>query len=192
MHLFDTAADFHAWLEANHASAGELWVGYYRKGVAKDAMSYPEAVEEALCYGWIDGIIYRINDEVTASRFTPRRQGSVWSSANLERVKALRAAGRMRPSGLAVFEQRDRSRDEPNLRRGLPVELPADSRARLRRDTAAWAYWQASTPSYRRNAVAWIYAAKRPETRERRLATLIADSAAQRRIKPLSYGREDR
>jgi uncharacterized protein YdeI (YjbR/CyaY-like superfamily) len=109
--VFDTAARFRGWLDKNHDSADALFVGYYKKGVAKRAMTYGEAVEEALCYGWIDGITYRIDDELTATRFTPRRKGSGWSAVNIAKVAELRAAGRMRPAGLRAFDQRDRRKD---------------------------------------------------------------------------------
>ena len=106
--IFVTAADFRDWLDANHDTASELFVGYYRKGAGKTAMTYPEAVDEALCYGWIDGITFRIDDEVTATRFTPRRRTSNWSAPNVAKVAALAKAGRMHPAGTRAFEERDR------------------------------------------------------------------------------------
>src|ERR687898_3490815 len=105
--LFPTAAGFRAWLATNHETAPSLWVGYYKKGVPKTAMTYPQAVEEALCFGWIDGITYRIDDELTATRFTPRRPTSSWSAVNIARMAELTAAGRVHPAGLRAFEQRD-------------------------------------------------------------------------------------
>lgn len=190
--VFPAAADFRAWLLAHHADTPALWVGYYRKGSARTAMTYPESVEEALCFGWIDGIGYRIDDDVHANRFTPRRRGSNWSAPNLARVAALTAVGRMHASGLAAFESRDRRRDLPEptdnpFRRPLPVE----DEERIRADPAAWAYWQDRPPGYRRQAGFWVQSAKRPETRQRRLAALIADSADGRPIKPLRYGRAE-
>jgi len=188
--VFADAAAFRAWLLVHHAERSEVWVGYYRKGSGRTALSYPEAVEEALCFGWIDGIGYRIDAELHANRFTPRRRGSAWSALNIARVAALTAAGRMHAAGLAAFESRDRRRDLPPpgddpLRGPLPV---ADEE-RLRESPAAWAFWQSRTPGYRRQAGFWVQSARRPETRERRLATLITDSAAGRPIKPLAYGR---
>jgi uncharacterized protein YdeI (YjbR/CyaY-like superfamily) len=108
--VFASAADFRAWLEANHDSASHLWVGYYKKGVPKQSMSYPQSVEEALCFGWIDGITRRIDDEVYTTRFTPRRKGSNWSAINIAKVAELTAAGRMHAAGLRAFEVRDRRR----------------------------------------------------------------------------------
>src|SRR5688500_8295880 len=109
--VFPSAADFRAWLEANHDTEQELFIGYYRKGVPKTAMTYPESVEEALCYGWIDGITRRIDAEVTCTRFTPRRKTSNWSAINIARIGELTAAGRMHPAGLHAFETRDRRND---------------------------------------------------------------------------------
>ncbi len=109
--VFDTPASFRAWLEANHDTAKELFVGYYRKAAGKAAMTYAEAVDEALCYGWIDGITFRIDDEVTATRFTPRRRTSNWSAINIAKIAALTKAGRMHPAGTRAFERRDRRKD---------------------------------------------------------------------------------
>jgi uncharacterized protein YdeI (YjbR/CyaY-like superfamily) len=113
--IFSSAADFRAWLEENHGRAAELWVGYYRKGMAKQSVTYPQSVEEALCFGWIDGITRRIDDEVYAIRFTPRRKRSSWSSVNIAKVAELQAAGRMHRAGLRTFEQRDRRKDASGI-----------------------------------------------------------------------------
>lgn len=188
--IFSTAAEFRAWLEEHHADTDELWVGYYRKGVPKVSMAYREAVEEALCFGWIDGITRRIDDEVTANRFTPRRKTSSWSAVNIARVAELTAAGRMHPAGLRAFEQRDQRKDAIySYEREKHRELPAEATARLRADNGAWEFWQAQTPGYRRVATHWVLSAKREETRERRLTTLIEDCAAGRLIKSQRYGR---
>ena len=182
--IFPNAAAFRAWLEANHDRADELWIGYYKKGVAKRAMTYPEAVDEALCFGWIDGKARRIDDEVTGQRFTPRRKSSNWSAINIAKIATLSAAGRMHPAGLRAFEARDRQKDASYSYEQAPASLPPEWEERFTSDAAAWAAWQAETPSYRRTATHWVISAKRPETRERRIATLIADSAAGRRVKP--------
>jgi uncharacterized protein YdeI (YjbR/CyaY-like superfamily) len=104
--IFPTSADFRTWLETNHAITPELFAGYYRKGSGKSAMTYPESVDEALCYGWIDGITFKIDDEVTATRFTPRRRTSNWSAPNVAKVAELTKAGRMHPAGMRAFEER--------------------------------------------------------------------------------------
>ena len=184
--IFDTAADFRAWLETNHDSGRELWVGYYKKGSDKTSMSYAEAVEEALCFGWIDGLT-RSFGEFYANRFTPRRIGSSWSAINIAKMAELERAGRLHPAGRRAFEERDRRRDAPYSYERAGVTLPAAMERRLREHADAWRHWQAETPSYRRSATAWVVGAKRQTTRERRLSDLIADSAAGRRVKPFRY-----
>lgn len=186
--VFPTSAAFREWLEVSHATAPELWVGYYRKGVPKTAMTYPEAVEEALCFGWIDGITYRVDAEVYATRMTPRRKGSQWSAPNIAKVAELKRAGRMHAAGRRAFEGRDRRKDMPYLRdHPLRQKLPPELEARIRANPAAWTYWQAQRPSYRKEVAFWLLSAKQEATRERRLASLIDDSAAGRPVKPLSY-----
>jgi uncharacterized protein YdeI (YjbR/CyaY-like superfamily) len=190
--IFATAADFRAWLEANHDATDALWVGFYRKGVPKAAMTYPEAVEEALCFGWIDGITYRIDDELRTLRFTPRRKTSSWSARNIQRVAQLRAEGRMHPAGSRAFEERDPHKDAGYSYERPALELPGAWLARFEADPAAWNYWQGEQPSYRRTASHWVLSAKRPETRERRFTTLVADSAAGRRVRPFLVERPAR
>jgi uncharacterized protein YdeI (YjbR/CyaY-like superfamily) len=109
--IFSTAAEFRAWLEENHATATEQWVGYYKRGVPKTSMTYAEGVDEALCFGWIDGQARRISDEVSSIRFSPRRKGSNWSAVNIAKVARLTEAGRMHPAGMRAFEARDPRRD---------------------------------------------------------------------------------
>jgi uncharacterized protein YdeI (YjbR/CyaY-like superfamily) len=172
--LFPTQAAFRTWLEANHDTAAELFVGYYKKGVPKPAMTYAEAVEEALCYGWIDGITFRMDDELTATRFTPRRRTSGWSAVNIGRVAELQAAGRMHPAGIRAFEERDRRKDGTYSYERPPAELPDEMLAELRAETAAWTRWEAEQRSFRRTAAHWITSAKRPETQRRRFEELVA------------------
>jgi uncharacterized protein YdeI (YjbR/CyaY-like superfamily) len=190
--VFASAGDFRAWLEANHESVPSLWVGYYKKAVPKTAMTYPEAVEEALCFGWIDGITYRIDDEITATRFTPRRRTSSWSAVNIARVAELTAAGRMRPAGLRAFEERDRRKDASYSYERPPLDLEPEMIARLRADAGAWAYWDGEQRSFRRQAVYWVMSGKQPETRERRFVALLEASSTGRRPKPFIVERADR
>jgi uncharacterized protein YdeI (YjbR/CyaY-like superfamily) len=190
--VFATTADFRAWLEANHATTDELWVAYYRKSTGKTAMTYPQAVEEALCFGWIDGLTFRIDDEVHANRYTPRRKGSSWSAPNIAKVAELTAAGRMHSAGTRAFEERDRRKDAPSMRdHPLRQQLPAELEARIEANPAAWAHWQAQRPSYQRGAAYWILSAKQEATRERRLESLIQESAAGRAPKALRRPGED-
>lgn len=170
--IFPSAADFRRWLEEHHASAPEMWIGYYKKHVPKTAMTYAQAVEEALCFGWIDGITFRIDDEVTATRFTPRRRTSNWSAINIARIAELTAAGRMHPAGTRAFEERDRRKDAYADRLSAE-ELPPDLVQRFKADADAWSAWQRRPAGFRRQATSWVMSAKRAETRERRLEQLI-------------------
>jgi len=184
---FRRSEDFRTWLEEHHDSEHELWVGYYKKGSGKASMTWPESVDEALCFGWIDGVRKSIDPERYMIRFTPRRVGSVWSAVNIGRVAALRDDARMRPAGLKVFEARreDRSGIYSYEQRDKAVFDPAYEK-RFRAKKKAWASFEAMPRSYRQAAVRWVMTAKKEETRERRLATLIEDSAAGRRITPLT------
>ena len=190
--VFPSAADFRRWLKENHDTATELWVGYYKKGVGKTSMRYAEAVEEALCFGWIDGITRRFDDEVYANRFTPRRRTSNWSAINIAKIGDLTAAGRMHPAGVRAFEGRDRRKDASYSYERPAQELPPDLVARLQADEPAWAAWQSRPPSFRRQASHWILSAKRPETRERRFVNLRDEMAAGRLPRPFLVTREDR
>jgi uncharacterized protein YdeI (YjbR/CyaY-like superfamily) len=187
--FFASAAELRDWFETNHATAPELWVGYYKKATGLPSVVWAEAVEEALCVGWIDGLAKRIDDRSHVQRFTPRRAGSNWSAINVASVERLTGQGRMRPAGIAAFEARRADRTaiyayEQDAAEFSPAEL-----ARFRAESGAWADWQARSASYRRSATHWVTSAKRPETRTRRLSTLIEDSGAGRPIRLLSYAR---
>jgi uncharacterized protein YdeI (YjbR/CyaY-like superfamily) len=190
--LFPDAASLRSWLEAHHATESEAWFGYYRKDAGKTSVTYAEAVDQALCFGWIDGITYRVDEEVTTNRFTPRRRGSYWSAVNIAKVERLRAAGLMAPAGLKAYDARDQSAELRYSYEHRPADLSGPMLSRLRADPAAAAYWDAQSAAYRRTAAFWVTSAKREATRERRLETLIADSAVGRPIKLLSYGRSTR
>jgi uncharacterized protein YdeI (YjbR/CyaY-like superfamily) len=186
--VFDTPADFRAWLETNHGTATELWVGYYRKSVPKTSMTYREAVDEALCFGWIDGVGRRIDDEVHANRFTPRTKRSTWSTVNVARMGELIAAGRAHPAGIRAFEARTVDNTGIYAYENRPADLPPAYLARLQANEAAWRWWQAQRPGYRRVATWWVVSAKQEATRERRLGQLIEDCAAGLMIKQQRYG----
>jgi uncharacterized protein YdeI (YjbR/CyaY-like superfamily) len=182
--FFAGPAEFRSWLERNHDRADEAWVGFHRRGTGRGGLTYPEAVDEALCFGWIDGIRRSLDETSYANRFTPRRPRSHWSRINVTRAGELIAAGRMAPAGIRAFEARD-SR-HPDGGDGPSDALDGPREATFRAAPAAWAFFEAQPPGYRRLAAGWVMAAKRDETRDRRLATLIADSAAGRRIAPLA------
>lgn len=183
--FFATPAEFRAWLDAHHGSAAELWVGFYKRGSGLPSITWPQSVDEALCYGWIDGVRQSIDERSYRIRFTPRRPGSIWSLVNQRRVEELKAAGRMRPAGLAAFERRDPEKQERYSYERERVELAPQYQAALRKNRAAWQFFQAQSPYYRRQAALWVMSAKREETRARRLQTLIADSAQGLRLGPL-------
>lgn len=185
--FFAGPEDFRAWLETNHDSASELWMGLTKKHVSPRGLTWAEAVPEALCFGWIDSTSQRIDDDARRQRWTPRKSGSIWSNVNIKHVERLIAEGRMQPAGLAAYVQR---RDD---RTGIysheqHSELGPDHVAALRADPAASAFWDEATATYRRNVAAWILGAKQEATRAKRLAQLIDDSAAGRLVPPQRYG----
>ena len=185
---FESSAEFRAWLEAHHASASELWVGFYRKDSGKRGLTYPEAVDQALCFGWIDGVRRRVDAISYANRFTPRKPRSNWSAVNIKRVGELAALGLMHASGLRAFEVRDPSKAQEYSYEGRPAELDGEYAARLRAHPEAWAFFRAQSPWYRRTASWWVVSARKEETRLKRLATLVEDSAAGLWVGPLRRG----
>jgi uncharacterized protein YdeI (YjbR/CyaY-like superfamily) len=183
---FGSPEEFRAWLEEHHETAKEVWVGYWKKATGKPSLTWSLAVDEALCFGWIDGVLRGIDDQRHIQRFTPRKPVSNWSAINIAKVERLRAEGRMRPAGEAAFaRRRDDKSAVYSYEQYRNPELEPDQEARLKANAAAWEYFTSQPPSYRRPATWWVVSAKKPETRERRLATLIEDSAAGRRIKQL-------
>ncbi len=187
--VFAHVDEFRDWLHEHHSTETELFIGYYRKGAGKTAMTYVEAVHQALAYGWIDGITYKVSDELTATRFTPRRRGSSWSEVNVARMEALIAAGRAHPAGIAEFEKRTAANTGVYSYENAARDLPDDLAARLRAEPEAWAYWQSRTPTYRRSVTWWVLSAKQEATRQRRMRQLIDDCKAGRPVKPFRYGR---
>lgn len=185
--FFATPEEFRAWFAANAASATALLVGFHKKGSGLPSITWPEAVDEALCVGWIDGVRRARDDTSYTIRFTPRKPRSIWSAVNIARVAALTAEGRMRATGLAAFEARaaGRSAIYAHEQQEDPTLTP-DEEAAFRAEPGAWDFFAAQRPSYRRLALWWILSAKRPETRARRLATLLADSAAGRTLAHLT------
>jgi uncharacterized protein YdeI (YjbR/CyaY-like superfamily) len=184
---FATPAEFRSWLETNHDSATELIVGFYKKASGVPSMTWSEAVDEALCYGWIDGVRHTGDDRCYTNRFTPRRRGSNWSAVNVGKVAALTEAGRMRPAGIRAFEARSEARTGVySFEQPKDPKLTREQQRRFRADPEAWAFFRSMAPSYRRTATWWVVSAKREDTRERRLTTLIEDSHAGRRLRQLS------
>jgi uncharacterized protein YdeI (YjbR/CyaY-like superfamily) len=175
--FFKTPADFRSWLEQHHARADELLVGFYKKKSGKPSITWPESVDEALCFGWIDGIRRRIDDISYSIRFTPRRRGSIWSNVNTKRVAELIKEKRMRPAGVKAFEARDPKKTGIYSFERQTATLPAEFEEVFRANTKAWKFWEAQPPGYRRLAAYFVTSAKQDETRRRRLDLLIRDSA---------------
>jgi uncharacterized protein YdeI (YjbR/CyaY-like superfamily) len=182
---FETPAAFRAWLEVNHDRMDELWVGFWKKATGRPSITWPESVEQALCFGWIDGIRRSVSDEAYAIRFTPRRRGSTWSAVNLKTYAQLEERGLMTSPGRAAYERRDPGKTDRYSFERENVKLDAGLQARLEANGEAWSFFRAQPPGYRKTVTWWMMSAKRKETRERRLDTLIEDSAAGLRIKGL-------
>ena len=179
--FFATEADFRRWLAANHATAPELLVGFWKKSSGKASIDWPQARDQALCFGWIDGIRKSLGDDAYTIRFTPRRKGSIWSKVNVERFEALKAARLMTAAGEAAYE-RDKHRSGVYSYEKPLASLTRQEEALFRKNKSAWADWEARPAGYRRSALGWITGAKRPETRAKRLAELIGVSAEGRRL----------
>jgi uncharacterized protein YdeI (YjbR/CyaY-like superfamily) len=179
--FFRSPAAFRAWLAKHHATTRELLVGFHKKGSGKPSMTWPESVDEALCFGWIDGIRKRLDDDSYTIRFTPRRPGSIWSAVNIKRAEKLSAEGRMRPSGLGAFEARKENRSGIYSYEQRSDTLPDPYARRMRKNKAAWAFFEAQPPTYRKMICWWVVSAKKEETRLTRLNALIEDSALGRR-----------
>jgi uncharacterized protein YdeI (YjbR/CyaY-like superfamily) len=179
--FFPTEADFRRWLEANHEIAPELLVGFWKKGSGKASIDWPQARDQALCFGWIDGLRKSRGDDAYTIRFTPRRNGSIWSKVNVERYHALKAAGVMTPAGERAYE-RDKHRSGVYSYEKPLAELTAEEEKLFRDNKRAWADWTKRPPGYRKTVLGWIAGAKRAETRAKRLAELITVSAEGRRL----------
>lgn len=184
--FFPTPAAFAQWLRRHHRTERELWVGYYKKGTGRPSLTWPESVREALRFGWIDGVRHSIDAESYRIRFTPRRPESRWSNINIRTAEELIAEGLMEPAGLAAFQARTAHRSGVYTYEQPPGDAEARVERELKRNRKAWAFFQAQPPWYRRTTARWVMSAKREETRQRRLATLIADSARGRPIGPLA------
>jgi uncharacterized protein YdeI (YjbR/CyaY-like superfamily) len=182
--FFPSAAKFRAWLERNHASASEVLVGFHKRATGRPTMTWSESVDQALCFGWIDGVRRGLGADAYTIRFTPRRPTSTWSRVNIAKVEALMRQGLMRPAGTAAFEARTAGRSG-TYSYEAGAKFSRAERAGFRAHEQAWAWFQAQAPYYRRTAEHWVASAKRPATRASRLQTLIDDSAAGRKIKPL-------
>jgi uncharacterized protein YdeI (YjbR/CyaY-like superfamily) len=179
--FFATEADFRRWLQANHQVAPDLLVGFWKRDSGKASIDWPQARDQALCFGWIDGLRKSLGEDAYTIRFTPRRKGSIWSKVNVERYEALKAAGQITPAGEAAYE-RDKHRSGVYSYEKPASSLTSGEVALFRNNERAWADWEKRPPSYRRSALGWVTGAKRPETRAKRLGELIGVSSEGRRL----------
>jgi uncharacterized protein YdeI (YjbR/CyaY-like superfamily) len=185
--FFATPDEFRAWLDQHHTTETELLVGFHKRGSGRPSITWPESVDQALCFGWIDGVRRRIDDDSYSIRFTPRKERSTWSAINVRRFGELTELGLVRPAGVAAFERRSEDRTGIySYERREAAELEPAMAERFRANARAWTWFEAQPPWYRRTATHWVISAKRPETRERRLQRLIEDSAAGRTVPPLT------
>lgn len=185
--FFTTPSKFRAWLEKNHAKSRELLVGFYKRDSGKPSITWPESVDAALCFGWIDGVRKSIDAESYTIRFTPRKPRSTWSAVNIKRAKELIGLGLMHPAGLKAFEARtDEKTAIYSYEQRHAGKLEPAYERQFKANRRAWEYFQARPPSYRKAAIWWVVSAKKEETRQSRLARLIEDSQNGRAIPPLT------
>ena len=185
--FFTTPPEFRTWLEKQHRETRELWVGFHKKSSDQASITWPEAVDEALCFGWIDGQRKGIDDVDYAIRFTPRKPGSIWSVANVKRVEELRAQRRLHPAGLEAFETRAKDRSGIySYEQRKTAELDEAQLRKFLANRNAWEFFEAQPPSYQKAAVWWVVTAKMAPTKLKRLGRLIDDSAHARTVPPLT------
>ena len=186
--FFRAPEEFRVWLREHHASEQELLLGFYKKRSGVTGFTQAQAVDEALCFGWIDGHVRALDENRYTARFTPRTPHSIWSAVNIRRAELLIAQGRMEPAGLETYTGRDPRQAGLYSFENRPQSLEEADEAAFRANAPAWAFFQAQIPSYQRTALWWVMSAKTDATRQRRLATLIQDSAEGRLLKHLTYG----
>jgi uncharacterized protein YdeI (YjbR/CyaY-like superfamily) len=187
--FFQTVSAFRKWLEQYHAKVDAIWVGYYRKHLGKKSITWSESVDEALCYGWIDGVRQRIDASSYRIRFTPRKPGSIWSSVNIKRAQALIEQGRMQPAGLKAYEVRQENRIGIYSYEQRSVDLPKLYDSLLKKNKIAWNFYRMQSASYRKAVNWWVISAKREETRLKRLEKLIANSVKAQRVPEFTVGK---
>ena len=185
--FFPTALDFREWLEKNHATESELYVGYYKVNSRKQSMSWSESVDQAICFGWIDGLRKSVDNESYFIRFTPRNPRSNWSAVNIKKVDELTKQGLMKPAGLVLFNSRKLNRSMIYSYENVDIKLSDELETQFKASEKAWDFFKSMPYSYRKPAIYWVMSAKQEVTRLKRLTELITDSDAGRKIKPLNY-----
>jgi len=188
--FFATQVAFRAWLEKHHATETELLVGLYRAKAKDQGLSYKPAVDEALCFGWIDGVRKTIDDERWAIRFTPRKKGSIWSNVNVKRMEELLSEGRVAPAGKRAYEAKLAHKTGIYAFEKAPAVFESSMERAFKKEKKAWAFFTAQAPWYQRHATSWVTSAKKEETRAERFATLVADSAAGRLLERVAKYRK--
>ncbi|HET9135444.1 MAG TPA: YdeI/OmpD-associated family protein [Candidatus Kapabacteria bacterium] len=183
--FFKTQSDWRRWLEKNHAAKPELLVGFYKKATGKPSIDWKQSVDEALCFGWIDGVRKSLGDDAYTIRFTPRRSTSIWSAININRIKELTDLGLMHESGLKAFNERNIEKTNRYSFEQSNIAFTKEQERAFKKNAKAWKQFLAMPPSYRKPATWWVISAKQEATKEKRLATLIQDSEAGIKIKPL-------
>lgn len=182
--FFSDAQAFREWLQAHAGSAAELLVGFHKVASGRPCMSWSESVDEALCFGWIDGVRRRVDEHTYTIRFTPRKTSSIWSAINIAKYRALEAAGRVTPAGAQAFSHRTDTRsvvyayEQPSV-----AALSVAETRTFKRDAQAWRFFEAAPPSYRKTVLHWVTSAKKAETRSRRFAALLAACSAGQRLR---------
>ena len=190
--FFPTQSDLRKWFEKNHNKADELWIGYYKKATGKPSITHQEAVDEALCFGWIDGIRKSIDEKSYKNRFTPRRKGSNWSAVNIKRIKELIKLGLVKPAGLEAFKKRDIKKTNQYSFEQNKIKMPLEFEKKIKANKKAWDYFQKLPPSAKKPSIWWIVSAKKEETKLRRLNILIQCSEEGRKIPPLVLNKKEK
>jgi uncharacterized protein YdeI (YjbR/CyaY-like superfamily) len=188
---FETPAEFRAWLEKNHATAESLLVGFHKQGTGRPSLTWPESVDEALCFGWIDGVRKGVDADRYTIRFTPRKAGSIWSTVNVNKVQVLQEQGRMQATGLAAFESRKEGRSGIYSHEQGDVHLPEPYLGLLKKDVGVWQFFEKQPASYRKAASWWVASAKQEKTRLSRLEKLVVYSAKGDRVPQFTWKRAE-
>lgn len=187
--FFPTPEDFRNWLAENHQAETELWVGYFKKATGKPSITWPESVDEALCFGWIDGLRKSIDDEAYMIRFTPRKSTSHWSNVNIRRFTELKKEGRIQPAGEEAFKKRkEKNSGRASHEQTKTIKLDKEYEVKLKANKKAWEFFQSLPPGTRKQSIWYVISAKQEKTRQKRLGILIESSEAGDKIPPLRYG----
>jgi uncharacterized protein YdeI (YjbR/CyaY-like superfamily) len=183
--FFPTSADLRSWFEKNHEQEKELWIGYHKKATGIESIDWSQSVDQALCFGWIDGIRNSINEKSYKIRFTPRNPKSHWSAVNLKKVDELKKSGQMTKAGLHVYNIRDKEKSEQAAYEQKEIKLSKEFENKIRANNKAYEFFETLAPSYKRASIHWIMSAKKEETRLSRLEVLIQSSEEGQKVPPL-------